>query len=385
MVKRVLQAVGLVSVLALPALGVGALVIVKDRIQITVREGDSGDAPDPLALVRDDLQQLHADLDAISKALGGNMAELARVLDEQVETQVRLQSSLADMAAAVSRADTQRVAQSLTDLDQKVSALHQAVLRLESAATPADVADADPPAAPMVATDQAQPAGETPVTQPVEPPVLPTEQPTEQPTVQPARKPAFLSFELPSQGFEFDKPQHYKILASLSRVGFDAKSTLHDFSGVTSKIRGDFYANLAAAEPAWKGEVSCDAAALRTGVDGRDEGLREHLKTDENARITFRIEGFAADAGGIDSAKRTVSGSVSGRMEIRGETRTFAMPVTIAVDQSQRLLIEGQAPLKLTDYGVPVPSQLGLISMEDEVKVWISLRARSVGSWDGSK
>ena len=28
------------------------------------------------------------------------------------------------------------------------------------------------------------------------------------------------------------------------------------------------------------------------------------------------------------------------------------------------------------DYGVPVPSQLGVINMQDEVKIWIALRAR---------
>jgi hypothetical protein len=55
------------------------------------------------------------------------------------------------------------------------------------------------------------------------------------------------------------------------------------------------------------------------------------------------------------------------------------MPVHIRVDPQQRVVIEGQLPLRLSDYEVPVPNQVGLISMEDEVKVWIALRARSAG------
>jgi hypothetical protein len=56
--------------------------------------------------------------------------------------------------------------------------------------------------------------------------------------------------------------------------------------------------------------------------------------------------------------------------------RALAMPVRASVDASRRLLLEGQVALSLRDYGVPVPSKLGVISMEPEVVVWIALRAR---------
>jgi len=66
-------------------------------------------------------------------------------------------------------------------------------------------------------------------------------------------------------------------------------------------------------------------------------------------------------------------------MSIRGKARAFEMRVKISVDESRRVVIDGQAKLKLTDYGVPVPGQLGLISVEDEVKIRLALRARSAG------
>ena len=40
---------------------------------------------------------------------------------------------------------------------------------------------------------------------------------------------------------------------------------------------------------------------------------------------------------------------------------------------------EGELRLKLSDFGIEPPSKLGVISMQDEVLVWVSLRARPVG------
>ena len=64
---------------------------------------------------------------------------------------------------------------------------------------------------------------------------------------------------------------------------------------------------------------------------------------------------------------------------MRGTERPFAMPVNATLDAGRRLLLEGEAPLSLPDFGVPVPSKLGLISMEEKVVVWIALRARLDG------
>ena len=53
------------------------------------------------------------------------------------------------------------------------------------------------------------------------------------------------------------------------------------------------------------------------------------------------------------------------------------MPVTAQLDEARRLVIEGEAALALSDFGISAPRKLGLISMEDRVNVWIRLRARA--------
>jgi polyisoprenoid-binding protein YceI len=166
-------------------------------------------------------------------------------------------------------------------------------------------------------------------------------------------------------------------LPELSRVGFDAKSTLHDFSGVTSTLSGRFSANLGDPAGGWKGTVACKVATLITGVDGRDASLREHMDSEHHPEIRFDLTGFTPQKDGIDTAKMTVRGEGEGTMTIRGKSRDLRLPLQVSVDASRRVLIEGEAALKMSDYGIAVPSQLGVINVQDEVKVWLSLRARA--------
>ncbi|MCA8943846.1 MAG: YceI family protein [Planctomycetes bacterium] len=348
MLQRALSWVGLFAILALAGFGAGALALVKDRISVTIEEGDGDASPDPLALVRDELDQVHGDLRAIAEGLSTNLTKVAGALEEQ---------SLAS-------------SEQFDAIEKRLSSMLAQLQELRAAAD----------AAPMnVAVE---------VSEPIDPPTPErSEPPSEEPEPRdvpvaveaPKARGGFLSFSLPSNSFAFDKPQHYRIVPSLSRVGFDAKSTLHDFTGVTSNVTGEIDANLADPNGKWYGTVSCEAKTLRTGVEGRDENMFEHLATDEHPDITFEVDRFVPDAGAIDVASKQVRGKIHGSMTIRGVSREVAMPVTIKIDDRQRAVVSGQMKLALTDYEVPVPSKLGLISMEDLVNVWVELRARSTG------
>jgi polyisoprenoid-binding protein YceI len=204
------------------------------------------------------------------------------------------------------------------------------------------------------------------------------ETPARAPASLPARtRRSFLSFALPGDGFAFDQLQRFEIIPSLSRVGFDAKSTLHDFTGVTSAVRGSVVARLSAPGQDAAARIEADAAALDTGLADRNAAMREHLASDAHPKIVFELRDFEPAA--VDSAARQVSGTVAGSMTVRGVTRPLSMPVRLSVDDRMRLVVEGESPLLLSDFRVPVPSQLGIIGMQDEVRIWISLRARFAG------
>ena len=75
-----------------------------------------------------------------------------------------------------------------------------------------------------------------------------------------------------------------------------------------------------------------------------------------------------------------VEGTALGKLSLRGVEREVAMPVRVSVDASKRVAIEGELTLKMSSFGIEPPSQLGMIKVEDEVKLWIALRARSLGA-----
>ena len=359
MAVSIFSVVGVVAVLAVGVAGIGASLLVKDRIRIEFHD----DAPkdDGLAIVRDDLRSMQTDLQALTKALGQQLGEFGTAMGQQEERSTSESKAVLLAIASLERAlgaqsgRLQGLERQLASLESRAPSEH-----MESSPVPSAVAAVTLPAV------ESEPSPAAPVPESRSDPVVPSTQ----------KPKAFLGFQLPSRAFHFDQVQQFEILPELSRVGFDAKSTLHDFSGVTSKITGSFAANLADQAGAWTGWIACEATTLATGVEGRDTAMREHLDTEHHAEVRYTIESFTPDVGGIDAAKETVSGSVNGTFEIRGQKKAVSLRVKLSVDSSRRVSVEGQTTLHLPDFAVPVPSQLGLISMEPDVLVWVALRAR---------
>jgi polyisoprenoid-binding protein YceI len=355
MTGKLLQVLGALFVIALVGGAVGGFFVLKDRVRVVVAADATATGPDAMALLRDDVQTVARDVAALQQALGSNFERLGEALEQRAEAR---------------HADVVAMRKELAAVQQRVVALGQQVDRvgaqLQAMAAPPAATAAQPPA-----RSESPPPGEAVVPPSPDPPAVAPKVEAEKPA-----KPGFLSFSLPTAPFRFDALQDYTLVSELCRVGFDAKSTLHDFSGVTSMVRGSFRADFDDPQGAWTGDVVATAASLVTGVDGRDEAMREHLDTKNHAEIRFVVARFQPAADGIDVAKRTARGEVAGTMTIRGQSKPFTMPVAIEVDPQQRVVVTGQAKLKLSDYGVPVPSQLGLINMQDEVVVWVALRAR---------
>jgi polyisoprenoid-binding protein YceI len=187
----------------------------------------------------------------------------------------------------------------------------------------------------------------------------------------------FLAFRLSSTGFAFDARRRFVIASGLSRVGFDAKSTLHDFTGVASDVRGELTTCLARPEDGCRGTIIVSGAGLTTGESDRDANMYDDLRVADHPELTFAVESFRPTR--VDEAESVVEGSVLGQLGIRGVTHSLEMPVRVSVDASKRVLVEGETVVHLPDYGVPVPNKLGVIRMDPDVRVWISLRLRAVG------
>ena len=361
MAGKLLQALGALFVLGLVGGAAVGFMVMKDRVKVVVSADDDGaSGPDPIALLRDDVRQIAAESGELQQSMARNFEQLGAALEERANARhaevLALRQELASARGALAS-----LVRDHADLRSQLAGMPAAL-----AAAAGGKAAPEPVAAAPVAVERAPVA--------VEPaPVTPAPS---------APKTGFLSFTVPTTKFRFEEPQDYTLVADLCSVGFDAKSTLHDFTGKTSAVRGAFRADFDDPEGRWTGEVIAQAATLVTGVEGRDDNLRDHLDTKTHAEIRFAVAGFRPAKDGIDVAKQTVAGEVHGTMTIRGRSLPVTMPVRIELDAQKRVVVTGQTPLKLSDYGVPVPSQLGLINMQDEVVVWIALRARAVA---GSK
>jgi polyisoprenoid-binding protein YceI len=380
MLSRLLQGIGAIAVLALVAGSLIALTLVSQRIHVTVQDEQEGAArgPDPIELLRADVTQLSADLGALTDGMGGQLSELHAALEDgararadaqaaevaalrrQVqELQARLDRAVVEDAAARARID-----QALCSIGARLDAV------VAAGASTEPVVDVPLAMEPPGATEKAPVAEAEPAAAP----------PSTEPAAAEAPKEAtkgFLTFKLPSRAFAFDRLQRWSILPNLSRVGFDAKSTLHDFSGSTQRVEGELVANLARPEVGCKGKVTVDATALDSGEAARDEDMRASLDVRGHPELTFEWTGF--ETGSSDATAMKTSGKVLGKLTIRGTSRELAMPVRISVDASKRVAVEGEVEIRMSDFGVAPPRKLGVLTVEDGVKIWIALRARSLG------
>jgi len=392
--SRSLQYFGIASLAALVIGSAIALSVVKDRIQVVVSEPEdpAQRGPDPLELLRADLVELRAEIargdellpqhlqtvhDSLSTAASEREAALRAEVTQlrtqlaSLETRLEANARTSDAARAQTQESLQRFATALNELSAAIAAsAEQSAERARVevvAVVPVEAAPVE--VAPVAVT----PVAVTPVaTEPA--PAVPAPE---------SGKKGFLSFKVPEKGFRFDARQRLAIVPSLSRVGFDAKSTLHDFSGVTQKVEGELVVDLSKPGAAPQGQIRVDSASLDTGLADRDEGMRELLESAKQKQVTFTWSAFEAQA--VDVEKQLVTGTARGKLAIRGVEREIAMPVKVSVDASKRVSIDGEAKIQLTDFGIEPPSQLGMIEVEDELRLWISLRARTLGTVEETK
>ena len=170
--------------------------------------------------------------------------------------------------------------------------------------------------------------------------------------------------ELPAASPASARSLVLRVAAPKSQVIFDARAFLHGFSGRTSKIRGTV--RLADGERP-DGAEACfriDAASLETGNATRDAVMRdEHLQTSRFPAIAF-------DLSQVEGARRAADGwefVARGTLGLRDVTREIRFPV-LARRAGEDVRLTGEVPVRMSEYGIPVPTLL-FLAVEDQVLV----------------
>ncbi len=167
----------------------------------------------------------------------------------------------------------------------------------------------------------------------------------------------------------------YVLVEGACRAGFDGTSNIHDFSGATDRVAGEFTVQMGDPENAPHGAVRIDVTSLSTGNDARDATMREdHLQTALFPTIEFElkeIRGVEPLADGSHQAR------VLGTMRCHGVERGQEVLLSYQKIGRSLLRIRGEWKLRMSDFGIEPPVALGgMVRTKDELKAWFVLQAR---------
>jgi polyisoprenoid-binding protein YceI len=165
--------------------------------------------------------------------------------------------------------------------------------------------------------------------------------------------------------------------ASASSIKITGTSTLHEWTMQGTTINGAIdIAPEVAADPlqpeAWKSEraalvtVKIPVAAIKSEHDRMNRIMLEAMKAAANPEIRYELtEAVAEKSGGEEFVVKT-----KGKVTIAGVTRDLEMNVTAKRDGAKRYLLTGEAPIKMTDFGITPPvTMLGTLKTGNDVRV----------------
>ncbi len=112
-------------------------------------------------------------------------------------------------------------------------------------------------------------------------------------------------------------------------------------------------------------------ATLKTGIALRDRHMREkYLQVEKYPDAVLELPWSAVK---LPSDGQTVDGTATGKMTLHGQTHD--VQVSYRVSRSgNRYQVSGNVPLKITDYGIDIPSYLG-ITVQPDVQTSASFTA----------
>lgn len=120
-------------------------------------------------------------------------------------------------------------------------------------------------------------------------------------------------------------------------------------------------------------EATLPVKTLNTGMGLRDGHMRKHVFTTPEGQVPdLRFSSNSADCSGSESQR---SCELSGELAVRGTPRPFTIVLKVTKESGGALRAVGDGIVKLSTYGIPPPSQLG-VKVEDSVKLHLDFVAR---------
>lgn len=131
--------------------------------------------------------------------------------------------------------------------------------------------------------------------------------------------------------------------------------------------------DLSATEKDGKVLVKVELATLTTGIGLRDEHMREkYLEVSKYPEATVAVERSKLK---FPTKGANVRGQVPGAMTIHGVTKTVTLDYTAAAvgPKGDRILVNGSAPIDIREFGINVPSYLG-VGVDPHVTIKVNFK-----------
>jgi polyisoprenoid-binding protein YceI len=158
-----------------------------------------------------------------------------------------------------------------------------------------------------------------------------------------------------------------------ARVTIAGSSNIHEYTASTTTVHvtGIRVAGAVGAATFWEDivkpgalagfEVAIPAGTLTSPKDGLDKNMHKALKVETHRDITFRLARLERSATGALMAV--------GTLRIAGVEREVAIPLKTE-RRDAALVVKGQLPLVMTDYGIKAPTaMLGMLKTDPKVTV----------------
>ena len=143
-------------------------------------------------------------------------------------------------------------------------------------------------------------------------------------------------------------------------VKFVVEGPIDDVPGETRSVFGNLDFN-AAAWPETKGLISVRLAAIRTGIEQRDEDMRtEFLEVTRFPFAVLELQKIERPSSGALVAGSNVDGEAVGSFELHGIRRFMRFPINLRLEADGRLWARGKFDVPLSDFNIQRPQRLFL-------------------------
>jgi polyisoprenoid-binding protein YceI len=149
-------------------------------------------------------------------------------------------------------------------------------------------------------------------------------------------------------------------------LSFDGKSTLGDFTGTTTEVRGQMTGGASMADV--RGWVEAPVKSLKTGNDRRDRDLVKTMEADIFPNIRFELERVLVEWERADSAGVVLEG----KFVLHGVSRPERLRATVR-RSAEGTRVTTTHPMNLHDYKIDKLTRFLVIKMKPDILVHVDV------------